>query len=348
MSNKKIGEKGMLKGRKILVTGGAGFIGSEVVKQLCENNNYVRILDNFSSGKKEYIINDDNIEIIKGDICDEEVVSKAVKDQEYVIHLAALPFIPDSYNYPKEFFQVNTLGSINVVWKSIQSKTVDKLVHISTSEVYGTAKYVPMDEEHPTLPHSTYAVSKLAADRAVFTMHKEHGFPMTIIRPFNSFGPNVTQPYIIPEIINQLINGAEVLYLGNVESSRDFTFVSDTARGILLALFSDKAVGQTINIGSGYDIKIKDLSYLIAKIMGKKIDIKIDPERYRPYDVNRLYSSNSKAKELISWYPIVPLEEGLKRTIEWVKKSGLRLKDPFKGWTKPSYIKQLRNMGGHI
>ena len=335
-----------LEDARVLVTGGAGFIGSEIVKQLCDQNSLVTVFDNFSSGRKKYIDKFDKINIINGDICDEAAVSKVLKDQEFVIHLAALPFIPDSFQFPQQFFRVNTNGAINVAWNSIQSETVEKLVYISTSEVYGTAKYVPMDENHPTLPHSTYAVSKLAADRAIFTMHKEHGFPVVIIRPFNSYGPNITQPYIIPEIICQILNGSEVLHLGNVESSRDFTYVADTARGIILALFKNKAIGETINIGSGGDIKIKDLAFLIAKIIGTKIDIKVDPNRFRPYDVNQLYSSNKKAEEILKWKPRVSIEDGLGKTISWIKKRGLRLKDPFKGWTSTYNVRRLKYAGG--
>lgn len=319
---------------RILVTGGAGFIGSEVVRQLCEQNASVTVLDNFSSGKREYIEGFDDLNVVKGDVCDESDVSRVLKDQEFVIHMAALPFIPDSYHFPQEFFRVNTIGTINLLWGSIQSETVEKFVNISTSEVYGTAKYVPMDEDHPTLPHSTYAVSKLAADRAVFTMHKEHDFPAVIIRPFNSFGPNITQPYIIPEIVLQLLNGNRVLHLGNVESSRDFTYVTDTARGILLALSEEKAVGETINLGRGEDIKIKDLAFLIAELMGKKIEIETDTARFRPYDVERLYCSNKKAEKLLGWKPKVSVEDGLSMTIDWIKKNGVCFKDPFKGWTK--------------
>jgi len=319
---------------KVLVTGGAGFIGSEVVRQLCEQYAHVTVLDNFSSGKMEYIESFDDVEVIEADICDEEKISNALKDQEFVIHLAALPFIPDSYYFPQEFFNVNTIGTINVIWQSIQSGSVERFVHISTSEVYGTAKYIPMDEDHPTLPHSTYAVSKLAADRAVFTMHKEHGFPTVIIRPFNSFGPNITQPYIIPEIILQLLNGNNTLHLGNVESSRDFTFVSDTARGMILALSEKRAIGETINLGRSEDIKIMDLAFLIAELMGKEIEIETDHARLRPFDVEHLYCSNKRAEELLGWKPIVSLEDGLKSTIEWIKKEGLSFKDPFGGWTK--------------
>jgi dTDP-glucose 4,6-dehydratase len=323
-----------LEESKILVTGGAGFIGSEVVKQLCEEKAKVTVLDNFSSGKRKFVEGFDDVRIIAADICDEEKLSNALKDQEFVIHLAALPFIPDSYSFPQEFFNVNTIGTINVIWQSIQSESVERFVHVSTSEVYGAAKYIPMDEEHPTLPHSTYAVSKLAADRAVFTMHKEHGFPAVIIRPFNSFGPNITQPYIIPEIILQLLKGNSTLHLGNVESSRDFTFVSDTARGMILALSEKRAIGETINLGRSVDIKIRDLAFLIAELMGKEIIIETDQARLRPFDVERLFCSNKKAEGLLGWKPIVSLEDGLKMTIDWIKKEGLSFKDPFGGWTK--------------
>lgn len=318
---------------KIVVTGGAGFIGSEVVRQLCEQDAQITILDNFSSGKMEYIEGLGNLNIIKGDVCDKNDISEALKNQEFVIHLAALPFIPDSYYFPQEFFGVNTIATINVLWQSIQTETVEKFIYVSTSEVYGTAKYVPMDEDHPTFPHSTYAVSKLAADRAVFTMHKEHGFPVAIMRLFNSYGPNITQPYIIPEIILQLLNGNKSLYLGNVESSRDFTYVTDTAKGILLALSKEKAIGETINLGSGEDIKIKDLAFLIAELMEKQIEIGVDLTRLRPYDVERLYCSNKKAEKLLGWKPDVSLENGLRKTIDWIKQKGVHFKDSFKGWT---------------
>lgn len=330
---------------KILVTGGAGFIGSEVVEQLCEQKARVTVLDNFSSGKRKYLKGFDHVEIIEGDVCDEKNVSIALRDQEYVIHLAALPFIPDSYNFPQEFFKVNTIGTINIVWQAIRSEIIERFVHVSTSEVYGTARYVPMDENHPILPHSTYAVSKLAADRAVFSMHKEHDFPAVIIRPFNSFGPNITQPYIIPEIILQLLNGNTKLHLGNVESSRDFTYVTDTAKGIILALSEKKAIGETINLGRNKDTKIKDLVFLIAKLMNKNIEIETDVTRLRPFDVERLFCSNKKAKDILDWQPSVSLEDGLRMTIEWIKKEGLYFKDPFKGWLK-TYNRRKINYRG--
>lgn len=322
----------MLNQKQILVTGGAGFIGSEVVRQLYETGAKVTVLDNFTSGKPQYL-NGLKIEIVRGDICDKWAVVKALKDQEMVIHLAALPFIPDCYVNPGAFFQVNAIGTMDLMWNSIQSESVEKFVHISSSEVYGSAKYIPMDENHLTLPQSTYAASKLAADRAVFTLHKEHDFPAVIIRPFNSYGPRITQPYIVPEIITQLLRGDRVC-LGNVESSRDFTYVGDTAKGIILALTEEKAIGETINICSGSDIKIGDLACLIARLMGKNIQLEQDESRFRPYDVERLLGDYTKAKKLLRWEPKIPPEEGLRRTIEWIKSNPIEFKEPFKGWPR--------------
>jgi len=320
------------KDKRFLVTGGAGFIGSEVVKQLLQKGSKVTILDNFSSGKKKYLPKSKKLRIIKGDIQDENIITKAVKDQEVVIHLAALPFIPDSYYYPADFFKVNAIGSVNMIWNSIKAKSIEMFVQISTSEVYGTAQQTPMDENHPTAPHSTYAVSKLAGDRAAFTLHKENGFPIVVIRPFNSFGPNYTEPYVIPEIINQILSGSKELQLGNVHTSRDFTFVADTANGIIKAATEKKAIGEIINIGFGEDIKILDLAHKIAKISKTKIKIKYDESRERPYDVNELICNNQKAKEILNWKPKISVEKGLKITFDWAKKNRTTFSAPFKRW----------------
>ena len=320
-----------LKDKRILVTGGAGFIGSEVVSQLIKKNAIVTVLDNFSSGKKQYLPkNNKKLKIIKGDITDEKIVKRAVKDQESVIHLAALPFIPDSFYYPADFFNVNTTGSVNLLWKSIQSNSVDRFIHISTSEVYGSAQFVPMDENHPTAPHSTYAVSKLAGDRVAFTLHKENGFPVVIIRPFNSYGPKYTQPYIIPEIMNQLLNGTKELMLGNVDATRDFTYVSDTADAIIRSLSSKKAVGEIINVGSGNEISIRDLALKISKIAKIKTKIRYDESRERPYDVNRLISNNKKAKTILDWTPKITMDQGLKKIFQWATANRITFQAPFK------------------
>lgn len=314
--------------KRFLVTGGAGFIGNEVVKQLLDSGATVTVFDNFSSGKKNYLPNHKKLKIIRGNIVNESDIKLAIKNQEAVINLAALPFIPDSYNHPADFFNVNTVGSVNMILQSIRSKTVDIFIQISTSEVYGTAQKIPMDENHPTFPHSTYAVSKLAADRAAFTLYKEHNFPTVIIRPFNSFGPKFTQPYIIPEIIRQISTNGN-LKLGNLKSSRDFTFVSDTARAILAATKEKKAIGEVINIGSGYDVTILKLANTILRLSNMKSKIIYDKNRKRPFDVNKLVCDNSKAKKILKWKPVISLEDGLKQTLTWAKNNNITLNSAF-------------------
>ena len=227
--------------------------------------------------KKQYLPKSNKkFKVIKGDIRDKKSAKKAVTDQEAVIHLAALPFIPDSFYYPGDFFDVNTNGSVNMLWNSIKSRSVETFVQISTSEVYGSAQYVPMDENHPTTPHSTYAVSKLAGDQATFTLHKENGFPSVIIRPFNSYGPRFTEPYIIPEIMGQILNNPKEITLGNVNTSRDFTYVQDTASAIIKSIIEKKANGEIINVGSGTEISILNLAKKILKIAKIKTKIKYD------------------------------------------------------------------------
>lgn len=322
------------KGRAILVTGGSGFIGSEIVRQISFSGGNAIVYDNFSSGKRRYLKGLPNVKIIQGDVRSKSSIVKAMKNCTYVINLAALPFIPDSYHNPQEFFEVNTNGTLNVILEAIKQKKTKNFVHISTSEVYGSAKTNPMDEIHPTIPHSTYAVSKLAADRAVFTIHKEHDFPVVIIRPFNSYGPRVTQPYIIPEIAIQLLSDKKELKLGNVESQRDFTFVSDTARGIIKALFSEKAIGETINIGSGKTYKIKEIVKIMSSIVRKNVKITLDKDRIRPYDVNKLICDNRKAKKLLDWEPTVSFRNGLRQTIDWINSNHIEFDTPFEGWSK--------------
>jgi len=318
------------KDKSILVTGGAGFIGSETVQQLLSEGARVTVFDNFSSGKKQYLPKQDKkLRIIKGDITDEKAVNKVTKDQEIIFHLAALPFIPDSFYYPVDFFKVNTIGSMNIFWSAVKSKTVETVINTSTSEIYGSAQYTPMDENHPTSPYSTYAVSKLAADRAAFTLHKENGFPVVIIRPFNTFGPRFTEPYIIPEIIGQLLRGNKELNLGNVSSTRDLTFVSDTVKGFIKAAKEKKALGEIINLGSQNEVKISDLVTKLSKIAGVRTKIKIDESRLRPYDVNRLVCNNKKAQKLLKWKPTITVDNGLKKTYEWAKNNKVIFDSPF-------------------
>ena len=317
-----------LKDKEVLITGGCGFIGSEIVKQLSLIGANVTILDNLSSGKEKYIKKFSNVKLIIGDLVDYDLVKDVVKNKEYIINTAALPFIPDSFHIPKKFFEVNVNGTINMALATIKEKKAKRFVHISSSEIYGTAKYTPMDENHPTTPQSTYAVSKLAGERVVFTMHKEHNFPAVIIRPFNSFGPNITQPYIIPEIISQ-IERSDVIKLGNLNAKRDLTYVSDTVNGIILSLVKEGIVGEVINIGSQRSYSIKDLVYLIYDIMGKKVSIEIESSRFRPYDVDTLICNYERANKILGWKPEVTVREGLKNTIEWSKKEGIDIGQPF-------------------
>jgi nucleoside-diphosphate-sugar epimerase len=327
LSSNKITD--LLKGSEVLLTGGCGFIGSEVAKQLSSIGARVTIFDNLSSGKEEYIHGLSNVNLVKGGLTDESAVKSVAENKEFILHLAALPFIPDSYYYPKDFFDVNVNGTINL---ALAAKKVKKFIYLSSSEVYGSARYTPMDENHPLIPQSTYSVSKLAAERVVYTIHKEHDLPSLIIRPFNSFGPNITQPYIIPEIMSQLIDGNKEVLLGNINSKRDFTFVSDTARAIIMSLVAEGIIGETINIGSERAVTIKELVKIIAGILSKDISIKIDPSRIRPSDVETLVCDYSKASRLLGWHPQVGIKEGLEITVGWALKNGIHLKTAFKGW----------------
>ena len=318
----------VLKNKEILVTGGCGFIGSEIVKQLSLLGANVTIIDNLSSGKERYIQGFSNVKLITADLLDDHAIESVVKDKEYVINNAALPFIPDSYYMPKKFFDVNVNATISLALAVIKEKKAKRFVHISSSEIYGTARYTPMDENHQTTPQSTYAVSKLAGERVVFTMHKEHNLPAVIIRPFNSFGPNITQPYIIPEIIRQMEKN-DVIKLGNLNAKRDLTYVTDTARGIILSLVKEGVIGEVINIGSQRSFSIKDLVSLISEIMDKKVSVEVDPSRFRPYDVDTLICNYERATKLLGWKPEITVKEGLEKTVEWAKKEKFDIGIPY-------------------
>ena len=318
----------VLKNKEILVTGGCGFIGSEIVKQLSLLGANVTIIDNLSSGKEKYIQGFSNVKLITADLLDDHAIKSVVKDKEYVINNAALPFIPDSYYMPKKFFDVNVNATISLALAVIKEKKAKRFVHISSSEIYGTARYTPMDENHQTTPQSTYAVSKLAGERVIFTIHKEHNLPAVIIRPFNSFGPNITQPYIIPEIIRQMEKN-DVIKLGNLNAKRDLTYVTDTARGIILSLVKEGVIGEVINIGSQRSFSIRELVSLISEIMDKKVSVEVDPSRFRPYDVDTLICNYERATKLLGWKPEITVKEGLEKTVEWAKKEKFDIGTPF-------------------
>ena len=323
----------MLESKNILVTGGCGFIGSEVTRQLSEHGANITVIDNLSSGKEEYIQKIPRVELIKSDLSQISSFKSVLEGMDYVIHLAALPFIPASYYIPMKFFESNVNSTIALALEVVKQKNIKKFIHVSSSEIYGSAKYIPMDENHPTLPQSTYAVSKLAGDRVVFTMYKEHGLPAVIIRPFNSFGPNITQPYIIPEIISQMLKNNKKISLGNVNSKRDLTYVSDTAKAIILSLTAEGIVGETIYVGSQRYVSIKELVNMISEILEKDVEIEIDVSRMRPFDVETLVCNYDRANRLLNWAPQISIMDGLKKTVDWVIKQGISFNAPFRGWS---------------
>ncbi len=309
--------------KNVLVAGGAGFIGSALVRELLKEKANIIVFDNFSSGDMVNLTEIKNqIKIINGDIRDNDLHKIFKKNSiDYLFNLAAFPYIPDCYERPREFFDVDAGGVLNVMLASKEAG-IKRILQYSTSEVYGTSQYVPIDENHPTFPLSTYAVSKLAADRLCFTLHHEQKIPVVILRQFNVYGPRLTQPYVVPEMITQLSKGNKIR-LGNINARRDITYVTDSATGAIELMKREEAVGEVFNMGSGQDWSVKELAKLIGSLMGhKSIEIEIDKDRLRPLDVERLQADYSKMRKLTGWKPKVELKEGLKKTIEWFKANG--------------------------
>jgi dTDP-glucose 4,6-dehydratase len=322
----KLNMNNCMKGENVLVTGGAGFIGSSLVRELLKEGANVVVYDNFLYGDKCNLVDveENHIQTENGDVLSWKIYDVIKRhDVQYVFHLAAEPYIPHCYDNPEKFFDVNVKGTMNVLM-ACKTFGVKRILHFSSSEVYGTAQYTPMDENHPTLPLSNYAVSKLAADRLCFVFHHEHNIPVIILRPFNSYGPRETQPYVIPEIISQLCRG-NTAKLGNIKAKRDFTYVEDTAKAAIAAMKSDIPNGEVVNVGSNKAYSIEELTYLVGKLVGyEDIEIKIDSSRLRPIDVNVLQCDYSKIKKYTDWEPVITIEDGLKRTIDWYKENGKR------------------------
>jgi len=300
-----------------MVTGGAGFIGSTLVRELLGEGAQVVVFDNFYSGSEKNLTEVlGRIKIIRGDIRDPHL-DEILKSEgiEYVFNLAAEPFIPRCYERPARFFEINANGTLNVLM-ACKKAGVERIVHYSSSEVYGGAKTEKMNESHPTLPLSTYAVSKLASDRLCYTLHHEQGIPVVILRQFNVYGPRETHPYIIPELITQL-NKGNSLKLGNINASRDLTFVTDAAQAVISLIQTREAEGEAINVGFGKDYTVEELANIIGKLMGHdSVEIETEPDRLRPLDVERLCCDYSKMKKMTGWEPKVRLEDGLKQTID--------------------------------
>lgn len=312
-----------LKNQTVLVTGGGGFIGSRLCERLVQSDANVRAFVRYTSraeiGLLRFLEPDilKKIEIIRGDLRDFSAVAKSLRGVDIVFHLGALISIPYSYVHPVETVQTNVLGTLNIL--EACRKSGAKLVHTSTSEVYGTALRVPIDEDHPLQGQSPYSASKIGADKLVESYFRSFGLPTVTVRPFNTYGPGQSTRAVIPTIVTQALAGG-VVRLGNLDAIRDFTYLDDTVEGFLLTAQADTWNGETYNLGSGEEISIGAIAALIFRLMGKQAEIQLEKNRLRPEksEVLRLISDNRKAKLELGWQPTVGMEEGLQRTIRWI------------------------------
>lgn len=309
---------------KVLVTGSEGFIGSHLTEQLVEKGydvkGFVRYNSDNNWGWLENSKYKKDIEVYTGDLRDFDSVYDAVKDVEAVFHLGALIAIPYSYLSPMAYIKTNVEGTYNIL-EAARKIGIKRVVQTSTSEIYGTAQYVPIDEKHPYNPQSPYAASKASADHLALSYYRSFGTPVTIVRPFNTYGPRQSARAIIPTIISQILAGKKQIKLGNLNPTRDLNYVKDTAAGFLEVGLNEKTIGDVYNLGTGKEISIGDLAEKIIKLTGKKVEIITDSQRLRPEksEVERLLSNSDKSRNLTGWVPRYTLEEGLLETIEWIK-----------------------------
>lgn len=312
-------------GETDLVTGASGFIGSHLTERLARDGRRVRAFVRYNGrddrGHLDRLPRDvlDQVEVVRGDLKDPVAVERAVQGCRRVFHLGALIAIPYSYEHPHDVVQTNVLGTAHVLDACRKSSTLERLISTSTSEVYGTALRVPIDEDHPLQGQSPYAASKIAADALCISYQRSFGLPVTILRPFNTFGPRQSARAIIPTVISQaLVRGA--VRLGSLDPRRDLTFVSDTVAGFVAIAACDAAVGRAVNIGRGEDLSIGELVRRIAERMGRPISVETDPSRVRPAasEVGRLLADARLAETLFGWRPRVSLDEGLDKTIQYV------------------------------
>jgi NAD dependent epimerase/dehydratase len=317
--------------KKILVTGAGGFIGSHLVQVLLAKGCEVTAFVHYNSFNRWGWIDSldradrDRIRIFSGDIRDGAGVRHAMEGQQVVFHLAALIGIPYSYHSPDTYIDTNVRGTLNVLQAS-RDRGIEKIIHTSTSEVYGTAQFVPITEHHPVNPQSPYAASKAGADFLALSFHKSFNTPVTVVRPFNTYGPRQSARAVIPTIITQILNGKTQIELGDLTPTRDLNYVDDTVNGFIRAAESDTAIGTVVQLGTGTEISIRDLAMKIASLMGKHIEVISTLERKRPEnsEVERLIADNAFARERIRWEPKIMLEEGLKRTITWLSEESNR------------------------
>ncbi len=316
------------KNKKILITGAGGFIGSHLTERLVGLGTDVRALVHYNAlGTWSWLDQSpvkNKIEVVAGDICDRDSVRRAVEGREMVFHLAALIAIPYSYQAPASYVRTNVEGTLNVLQAARDAK-VKRVIHTSTSEVYGTAKSVPIAETHPLQGQSPYSASKIGADKIAEAFHCSFGLPVVTVRPFNTFGPRQSARAVIPTIITQLLTGKKIK-LGNVTPTRDLNYVANTVEGFVLAASMPGAIGKTFNIGSGREISIFELAHMIARLIKKPLKIETENQRVRPgaSEVERLLADNRLAREVLGWAPRVGLEDGLKHTIAWIKQHSER------------------------
>jgi NAD dependent epimerase/dehydratase len=312
-------------GRKVLVTGAAGFIGSHLAEHLVALGASVRALVRYNSRNDQGLLAvlprevRDSIEVVPGDLRDADTLARCTAGADTIFHLAALISIPFSYRNPAEFVQTNVVGTANIL-DAARRNGVRRVVHTSTSEVYGSAQYVPINENHPLQPQSPYSASKIAADSIATSYFLSFDFPVTIVRPFNTYGPRQSLRAVIPSIALQALRDDRI-YLGRLDTTRDFNFVSDTVEAFLRIAESDRAVGRVLNVGSGREVSVGEVVSMIGRIVGREITVVEEKDRLRPAasEVLRLQADASAARELTGWAPAVPLETGLVRTVDWLR-----------------------------
>ncbi|MGC6534313.1 MAG: NAD-dependent 4,6-dehydratase LegB [Parvibaculales bacterium] len=312
--------------KNILITGADGFIGSHLTELMVKRGFKVKALAQYNSFNNWGWLDDvdclADVEVLTGDVRDPHFCRTITKDTDAVMHLAALIAIPYSYVAPDSYVDTNVKGTLNICQAAIENN-VDRVIHTSTSEVYGTAQYVPIDEAHPLQPQSPYSASKIAADAMAMSFFNAFDLPVTIARPFNTYGPRQSARAVIPTIISQIANGAKQIKLGDVSPTRDFNYVLDTCSGFLALLESNAAIGETINIGSNFEISIADTLELIRDLMDSDVEFIREEQRIRPgkSEVFRLWCDNQKLSDLTGFKPEVDIREGLQHTISWFTES---------------------------
>ncbi len=312
------------QGRKVLVTGAGGFIGSHLTEALLREGAQVRVFVRYTSRPTLGLLADlpaemrEQLDVVAGDLRDQVAVKEACRGVSHVFHLGALISVPYSYVHPAEVVESNVMGTLNVLLAA-RELALERVIHTSSSEVYGTAQSVPIAETHPLQGQSPYAASKIAADKLVESFYCAFGVPAVTVRPFNTYGPRQSARAVVPTIITQALMRDQIL-LGSLAPRRDLTYASDTVAGFLRAGLAENVVGETLNLGANEEISIGDLAQMVVRLVGRAVAVVRDPQRLRPErsEVLRLWSDNGKARRLMGWEPRVPLETGLRQTIDWI------------------------------